>query len=325
MIAVLICFFVVIAVNRQKNTTKRKDGEKMIADTKDFARENQNRIVIERKKEENKKTNLDEKYEFKDLHFVSMEYIYKETKMKADANEEEIFNNGTDMAHVVNFYVLLSDAFEKEGFFNRFNKDLFLDKCIFWNDNFIRLAAETEFLIDGKENLERFKNIVANKDFGSVDITKEKLEKATDEIFFYLKKHWELLDKKVKELIEILKLRKKDQVNKVKEYYIKELDELKKQKENYIYNNADATQEEFLKKEINSLENQGSLTKEQIKDFEEELKNTQKTFDVLNHLVGRGRPKNIKYESVKDLHKGIEVRKTVKEMNDEMKYYGIRK
>lgn len=322
LIAVLICFVVAIAVNKQE----RKDEEKMIANTKDFAKENQNRVVIERKKEENKETNSDEKYEFKEPYFVSMECIYKKTNMKADAIEEEIFNNNTEMEHVVNFYILLSDVFEKEGFFNKFNKDLFLDKCILWNDGFIRLRAETEFLIDGKENLEKFKNIVANKDFGGVDITKEKLAKATNEIFLYLKKHWGLLDTKIKELIEILNLRNKEQVKRARAYYIKELDELKKQKgRGYIYTNGDRTQEVFLEKEIESLNKQNNLTKDQIKDFKEELKNIQKTFDGLNHLVGRGRPKNIKYESVKDLHKGIEVKKTVKDMKDEVKYYGMGK
>ena len=328
LIFISICF-VVIALNGEKSAIKRDYREKVVVDTKNSTKENQNKVVVERKKEEDKKeedskTNYDEKYEFKDPYFVSMECIYQKTRMKANANKEEIFNNGTNMEHIVNFYVLLSDAFEKEGFFNKFNKDLFLDKCLMWNDNSFRLNAETEFLIDGKENLERFKNIVANKDFGSVDITKEKLDKASNEIFLYFKKHWGILDKKVKELTRILRSKNKDQVKKAIEYYNKELNELKKKNENgYIYTNGDATQEVFLEKEIDSLKTQNSLTEEQIKEFKEELKNLQRTFEIFNNYVRRGRPKNIKYSYVKDLHKGIKVNKTVKDMKDELKYYGM--
>ncbi len=319
LLSVLVCF-VVLAVNKKEVMIENSDKEK----TKDL-KEDQNESVVERKKQkDNRKTNLDEKYEFKDPYFVSMEYVYKKTKMKLGANKEEVLNNNTNMSYVVNFYVLLSDVFEKEGFFNKINKELFLNKSIMGNDNSIRLNAETEFLIDGEENLKRFKDIVANKDFGAVEITKEKLKKATDEIFFYLEKQWKFLDKRIKDLNRILKLKNKDQVNKAKEYYNEELNELKKKKENgYIYTNGDMTQEVFLEKEIDSLNKQDFLTEEQIKDFKEELKSEQETYNVLNNLVIRGRPKNIKYESVKDLHKGIKVERKVKDMNDEMKYYGM--
>ena len=114
------------------------------------------------------------------------------------------------------------------------------------------------------------------------------------------------------------------QVVSAKKYYEEELKKLNKQKESgYIYTNADKTQEVFLEKEIGALKQQDSLTNEQLEDFKESLKSEEETFKFLDNFIKSGRPKNIKYEEVKDLHKDIEVKKDVKELKDEMKYYGM--
>lgn len=319
-IVVVLCVGIVFAVKNKKEI-----GNQQLLNKGNLAQEKSEDKIKNGGSEQNEKNeDSNEKFELKDPRFVSIECIYKGTAMKADATKEEIVENGTDMAHVVNFYILLSDVFGKEGFFRKTNKKLFLNKNLMGNDNLVRLNAETEFLIDGNENLDKFKNILADKDFKSVDITEEKFKKAVNEIFSYIEKNYKSVKKNVDVLRKILSLKDKMQVVSAKKYYEEELKKLNKQKESgYIYTNADKTQEVFLEKEIGALKQQDSLTNEQLEDFKESLKSEEETFKFLDNFIKSGRPKNIKYEEVKDLHKDIEVKKDVKELKDEMKYYGM--
>lgn len=316
----VLCFVVVFAVRNKKEAKNQQFLNKGNLTQEESKEE----IKDSGFKQDKKNEDLDEKSEFKNPRFVSIECIYKGTDMKADATKEEIVENRTDMLHVVNFYILLSEVFEQEGFFKRKNKELFLNKHIMGNDNLVRLKAETEFLIDGDENLEKFKNILTNKDFKSVDITEEKFKKAVNEIFSYIEKNYKSVKENVVSLRKILSSRNKSQVDRAKRYYEQELEKLNKQEKNgYIYTNADRTQEVFLEKEIDYLKQQDSLTNEQVDDFKESLKSEEDTLKFLQNFIENSSPKNIEYEKIKDLHKDIEVKKTVKDLKDEMKYYAM--
>ena len=262
--------------------------------------------------------NKNESSEKNNSYVVLVECIYKDKAAKTVKDGDDMLSDDLDIRYIFNLYIILNDIFEKEGLFNEFNKRTFIDQHISPETRLIQLEERTGFLIKGEDNLKKFKNIIKEKDFRDVDITKDKFKKAYDEIMFFIKEFEKDLLENERFINKILNLGGKEQVNFAKQYYewtIKKMYE--EDCVGSVYDKDVELEKIYSKNNVKKLEKQNALTKEQIDELKSTKLDVKESLNFLQSDVMKKITKYVNYDNIKDLHHNIISTKTVEDLKYE--------
>ena len=183
----------------------------------------------------------------------------------------------------------------------------------------LKLFSEMGFVVRGKENFRRLRNVIAKTDFTKVILTEEFFEQTIEKIkevlikeknkmeVLYSKIKKALEDKDEKAFVDIDNMRGRDIIknikNRIKKYKLvgKELE------------NAEMTIED-IDKSIKDRTKKGKLT-DLEKGLLVKIKDQYENKDIKRLNDGIEKINKIKFEDVKNLHKKLKINKNIKKFN----------